>query len=95
MQGTRAFTHMAKAEDKEAATWAERAARAPGAHVLIAQIASAAHTLSGDNDRARYWAANVRERSPTLNREGFFRAFPMQQAKMRQRVEQALMQQGF
>ena len=47
----------------EAAGWAERAARAPGAHVLIALIAVAAHALGGDEIRAASWAANVRSRA--------------------------------
>ena len=42
MLATRAFTHMVMGEDAEAADWAERAARSPGAHVLIALIAVAA-----------------------------------------------------
>ncbi|HET6599968.1 MAG TPA: winged helix-turn-helix domain-containing protein, partial [Burkholderiaceae bacterium] len=32
MLGTRAFSHMVEGEDAEAAEWAERAARSPGAH---------------------------------------------------------------
>ena len=63
MLGTRAFTHMAVGEDAAAADWAERAARSPGAHVLIAMIGAAAHALNGDTARARFWAANVRERN--------------------------------
>ena len=47
MLGTRAFTHNALGEDAQAAWWAERAARAPGAHVLIAMIASAMHGARG------------------------------------------------
>ncbi|MGH8187332.1 MAG: winged helix-turn-helix domain-containing tetratricopeptide repeat protein, partial [Steroidobacteraceae bacterium] len=46
MLATRAFTHMVVSEDAEAARWAERGARAPGAHVLIAMIAAAAHELA-------------------------------------------------
>jgi TolB-like protein len=95
MQATRAFTHMLLGEDAEAAQWAERGARSPGAHVLIAMIASAAHTLKGDGERAAFWAANVRERSPALTREDFFRAFPMKSDTMRGRVLRALEQAGF
>jgi TolB-like protein len=95
MLGTRAFTHMAVGEDVEAADWAERAARSPGAHVLIAMIAAAAHALKGDAARAVYWAANVRERSSTLTRDDFCRAFPMKSEAMRVRVLQALGQLGF
>jgi len=95
MLGTRAFTHMALGEDAEAAAWAERAARSPGAHVLIAMIASAAHTIAGDDALAASWAANVRERSPTLTREDFFRSFPMKSDAMQSRISAALRKSGF
>jgi DNA-binding winged helix-turn-helix (wHTH) protein/Tfp pilus assembly protein PilF len=95
MLGTRAFTHMARGEDEEAASWAERAARSPGAHVLIAMIAMAAHALKGDVARAASWAANVRKRNSTLSREDFSRAFPMKLEPMRIRVLRALTQLGF
>jgi hypothetical protein len=94
MLGTRAFTHMALGEDAAAAEWAERAARSPGAHVLIAMIGAAAHALNGDAARARYWAANVRERNASLSREDFCRAFPMKSEQMRMRVVQALAHLG-
>ncbi len=85
---------MAVGEDVEAADWAERAARSPGAHVLIAMIAAAAHVLNGDAERAAFWAANVRERS-ALTRDDFCRAFPMKSDSMRVRVLRALVQLGF
>ncbi|HYK24916.1 MAG TPA: hypothetical protein VEV18_01560, partial [Steroidobacteraceae bacterium] len=95
MMGTRAFTHMLVGEDVEAADWAERAARSPGAHVLIAMIAAAAQLLKGDPERAAWWAANVRERNAALGRDDFLRAFPMKSESMRSRVQQALSQLGF
>jgi tetratricopeptide (TPR) repeat protein len=95
MMATRAFTHMVKGEDAEAAEWAERGARAPGAHVLIAMIAAAAQSLGGNLERARWWAANVRERNAALGREDFFRAFPMKSDSTRTRVMRALRQVGF
>ena len=95
MLGTRAFTHMVRGEDAEAADWAERAARSPGAHVLIAMIAVAAHALASDAIRAAAWAADVRERSPSLSTDDFFRAFPMQPATTRARVARALVRFGF
>jgi TolB-like protein len=95
MLGTRAFTHMMQGEDAEAADWAERAARSPGAHVLIAMIAVAAHALAGDALRAASWAVQVRTRNPALIRDDFFRAFPMQSAMTRERVSQALARFGF
>jgi TolB-like protein len=90
MLATRAFTHMMMGEDAEAAGWAERAARSPGAHVLIALIAVAAHALGGDEIRAASWAADVRLRNPTLTRSDFFRAFPMMPEATRARVSNAL-----
>jgi tetratricopeptide (TPR) repeat protein len=95
MLATRGFTHMLRGEDAEAAQWVERGARSPGAHVLIAMIAAAAHTLTGDRTRAAFWAANVRERSPTLTRADFFRAFPLKSDPTRARLERALGEAGF
>jgi TolB-like protein len=95
MMATRAFTHMVLSEDAEAADWAERAARSPGAHVLIAMIATAAQALKGDAGRAAEWAANVRERNRALTREDFCRAFPMKSHTMRERVMGVLAQFGF
>jgi TolB-like protein/Tfp pilus assembly protein PilF len=95
MLGTRAFSHMASGEDSEAAAWAERAARAPGAHVLIAMIAAAAQSLAGNEAAARAWTANVRERNPGLTSEHFFRAFPIKIDAMRARVATALAGLGF
>ena len=95
MLGTRAFTHNALGEDVQAAWWAERAARAPGAHVLIAMIASAMHGLAGDEATSVAWASNVRERNPALTREDFFRSFPIKVASTRSRVAGALERRGF
>jgi TolB-like protein len=95
MMGTRAFVHMVRGEDGAAADWAERGARSPGAHVLIAMIAAAAHGLNGDDARAARWAANVRERNPALGRADFFRAFPMRPDELRGRLAQALASLGF
>ena len=95
MLGTRAFTHMARGEDLEAASWAERAARSPGAHVLIAMIAAAAHALAGHDPQASSWANNVRDRNPRLTRGDFFRAFPFKSEEMHSRVSAALQSLGF
>jgi protein-S-isoprenylcysteine O-methyltransferase Ste14 len=95
MLATRAFTHMTLNEDAEGAHWAERGARSPGAHVLIAMIAAVAHTLAGDTARAAFWADNVRQRNDTLTREVFFRSFPVKSEPMRARLDRALQQMGF
>jgi DNA-binding winged helix-turn-helix (wHTH) protein/tetratricopeptide (TPR) repeat protein len=95
MLGTRGITHLATGEYEEGAEWCENAARAPGAHVLIAMIAAAAHALNGDAPRAAFWAANVRERNSSLTREDFYRAFPMKEDAVRVRVLRALGELGF
>jgi TolB-like protein len=95
MLGTRALAHLSEGDDLEAAAWAERAARSPGAHVLIAMIAAAAQTLAGNGPQAKAWAADVRERNPRLGREDFLRAFPMKREPMRARVSTALAGLGF
>ena len=95
MLATRALAHMALGEDAVAAEWAERAARSPGAHVLIAMIAAAAHGLGGDATRAAHWAANARGRNGGLTRADFFRAFPMKSEAMAARMAQALARVGF
>lgn len=95
MSGTRAFTHIALREDREAADWADRAARSPGAHVLIAMIAVAAHALVGDEARAAEWAGRVRARNDALTRADFFGSFPMRSAEMRARVSDGLARFGF
>ncbi len=95
MVGTHALTHMMQGEDAEAADWAERAARAPGAHVLIAMIAVVAHALAGDPAKANAWTEDVRSRNPALSRDDFFRAFPMQSATARKRASKALAAFGF
>lgn len=90
MAATRALAHVALGEEGEAAMWAERAAKAPGAHVLIAVIAVAVHALTGDHVRAAAWAANAHERSPAITAAGFFRSFPFSDASLKQRIEKAL-----
>lgn len=95
MMGTRAFIHMMQGEHAEAADWAERAARSPGAHVLIAMIAMVAHALAGDATRAAAWSADVRSRNPALSGDDFFRAFPMQLATIRAQVTRVLAGFGF
>jgi TolB-like protein len=95
MLATRAFTHIGVGEDIEAARWADRAARSPGAHVLIAMIAAAVHALGGNTTHAEFWAQNVRARNGNLTRADFARSFPMKSEDMRARVQRALAHLGF
>lgn len=95
MLGTRGFTHMLRGEYSDAVTWTDRAARSPGAHVLIAMIAAVAQLLAGDESRASAWADNVRERNAELTSHDFFAAFPLKDTVMQQRVAAALGTLGF
>ncbi|HNR78282.1 MAG TPA: hypothetical protein PKM48_14205, partial [Parvularculaceae bacterium] len=95
MLGVKGFSVMQKGDDAEAARWAEEAARAPGAHVLIAAIAVAFNALSGDRARAQYWAENVRARKPDLTQADFFEAFPFERPDLRARLSKALRAHGF
>ena len=95
MLSARGFTHIANGEHAEGAAWADRGARAPGAHPLIAMIAAGAQSLAGNQELAMKWADDVRERAPSLSREDFFGAFPIQQAAMRSRISSALKKVGF
>ena len=95
MLGTRAFSHIAEGDDAEAASWAERAARAPGAHEIMAVIAAVAHSLAGNVELATEWATNAKSRNPALSSENFLRAFPVRSAAMRSRISEALSRLGF
>lgn len=86
---------MMRGEFAEAAEWNDRAARSPGAHVLIAMIAAAAHFLAGDEQKALKWAREVRERNPGLSRQEFFGAFPLRSDAMRTKASGALEKLGF
>ncbi len=90
MAATRALSHIVCAEDGDAADWAEKAAREPGAHVFIAVIAVAAHVLNGDRHRAAAWAANVRQRATGISAASFFRSFPFADPRTKRRIARAL-----
>ncbi len=81
MFGVRAFSHIVLEESAQAADWAERAARSPGAHALIEMIAVVAHGLNGNDARAKAWAESARARVPDLTDAEFFRAFPFRDSR--------------
>jgi TolB-like protein len=95
MLATRALGHIVLGEAADAARWAERAARAPGAHVLIAMIAAASHQLNGDGARAARWAAEARRSGAGLTQADFFRSFPFETGPGRDRLSGVLAALGF
>jgi TolB-like protein/Flp pilus assembly protein TadD len=92
---THALGHITQGDDDAAVEWAERAARSPGAHSVIAMIAAAAQVLGGDPARAEAWAAQVRERSPAFGAGDFFRSLPLRPGPARGRLEGAFARLGF
>ena len=95
MLGTRSLSHMVDGDYEAAARWSDRAARAPGAHVLIAMIAVVTHALAGNGLGASRWSDNVRSRNPALTHEDFFRSFPVKSDDVRFRATAAFRDQGF
>jgi DNA-binding winged helix-turn-helix (wHTH) protein/tetratricopeptide (TPR) repeat protein len=94
MLGTRALSHLVEGEYVQAASWGDAAARAPGAHVLIAVIAIACHSLNDDLAKARAWAENVWDRRPDFAQRDFFRSFPFADPGMRERIGRGLARIG-
>jgi TolB-like protein/tetratricopeptide (TPR) repeat protein len=95
MLGVRSLTYLGLEDAAHAAAWAERAANSPGAHALIEMIAVAAHSLNGDDARARAWAASVKARAGHLDRTDFHRAFPFSDPATKARITKVLAQFGF
>ena len=95
MLGTRALSHMTDGDYEEAARWADKAARSPGAHVLIAMIAVVTHALAGHELGASRWTADVRSRNAALTHDDFFRSFPVKSEEVRAKATAAFKAQGF
>lgn len=95
MLGARGFTHIAREEYQEATTWTDQAARSPGAHVFMALLAAATQALAGNAAQATAWAADVRERGPSICAADFFRGYPVRAEPMRTKIADALKGLGF
>lgn len=94
MQATRALAYLVNGDTKRAAVWSERAARAPGAHYLIALIAAASHQMNGGKEQATFWADHALRRRPGTSVERFFRAFPFVDQNFRREITAALRKSG-
>ncbi len=95
MLGSHAQSYLGEGNYAEASKWAVRGARAPGSHHLLAAVAAIANHLDGNEDGARYWAENVRQRRPDMSAALFFGAFPFAEGPHRDTVEKALAKLGF
>ena len=94
MLGTRALSHVVRENFDAAAAWAEKAARSPGATVVIDVIAAAAHELNGDEANAARRIASVRRRHPDLGQDDFFRYLPFEDEVVRASISRALKSLG-
>ena len=94
MLATRALSHLMRDEADSAVSWAERAAREPGAHALIDVIAAVCNAAAGDIVHARERIELARKRQPSLSRDKFFRSFPFADAEVRNRIGGLLDQSG-
>lgn len=94
MLATRALSHLVRNEAASAVSWAERAAREPGAHALIDVIAAVCNAAAGDLAHARERIEIARKRQPSLTREKFFRSFPFSEVEVRDRIGALLGQSG-
>ena len=96
MFGVRAGSQIALQEaSAEAADWAERAKRSPGAHALIEMIAVVAHGLNRNDARAKAWAQSARAQFPDLTEAKFLRAFPFRDPLTQKRISKTLERFGF
>jgi TolB-like protein/DNA-binding winged helix-turn-helix (wHTH) protein len=94
MLGARAFAHIVRGEFAEGRDWAERSARAPGAHVMIRLIAVAACELAGDRAAAAQWLARAGRQRAGVRQEEFFRCFPFSDPATRAMWASALARHG-
>ncbi|MEM1187459.1 MAG: winged helix-turn-helix domain-containing protein [Pseudomonadota bacterium] len=95
MLGVRAFNQMGFEDYATAADLSAKAASAPGAHGLIAMIAAAAHQLDGDTAGAEKWARIAVKRQAGANQEYFFKAFPLEDDRLRISIRSSLEKLGF
>ena len=95
MLATRAMSHLVRGADQAAVEWAERATRAPNAHVHIFAIAAFSRELLGDRQNALRHAQQVRALHPGYAVADFMESFPFRDADARSRVQASLRRLGF
>ncbi|MEZ5998893.1 MAG: winged helix-turn-helix domain-containing protein [Hyphomonas sp.] len=94
VMSTRGIVLMLQGKHDDSIQWAERAARAPGAHAHIALVAAAAQKIAGDEAAARRWVEAARQRAPNISTEAFLEAFPFADPGQRALIENALKSLG-
>lgn len=94
MQAARGLAYLQLEDNDNAVLWAEKGARAPGAHFLIGAIAAMICKIAGDERKAAYWAKKIKERRPDASLKMFFDAFPFEDLEMRHLMKSALVSVG-
>lgn len=95
MQSACGLAYLQMEDYENAVFWAEKGARAPGPHFLIGAIASMICEISGDEEKAVYWATKTKERRPDASVAMFFSAFPFEDTQLRSQIASALVSVGF
>jgi hypothetical protein len=90
MVATDALNHAMLGDEATAALLADRAAREPRAHVLIAAIAGVCQVWVRDEAGANYWGRQVKARAPNLTAGDFFQSFPFEQGRLREQIASGL-----
>lgn len=94
MLATRALTHMVRGNYATAAEWADRAVRAPNAHVQIYAIAAFANELNGNRAKAETYVAHIRRAMPGFDRSEFLKLFPFRDAARHEEIAASLRRLG-
>lgn len=94
MLATRALSHIVRGDYETAVTWAERATKAPNAHIHIHTIAALAHQLAGKTELARCDADRIRLSNQAYCQADFFNAFPFTGDQTRSLAKAALARLG-
>lgn len=95
MLSAKGLAHLQIGDLEQAADWAERGARRPGAHYLIKAISAVACQIVGDTSRAVYWKDQSMAARPDASVAKYFAAFPFQDEDLRGKMREALLSLGF
>ncbi|MEZ6002238.1 winged helix-turn-helix domain-containing tetratricopeptide repeat protein [Hyphomonas sp.] len=95
MLSARGMAHMHVGNMEEAVKYAEKGARTPGAHYLIAAFAAAINEAAGNRTQALYWTEETKRRRSDASIEAFFTAFPYEKQATRHLMREALLALGF
>ena len=88
--GVRAFSYFAAGDFESARTWANHAARQPGALLMLDLMAAVANSLAGHDEEAAIWATRARKRRPDITADYFLRALPFRPGVTRDNIARAL-----